>query len=211
MINSIKSTNATIPIFLNRDSNISSSGCGNLKYKRASFEGISTTFTTDSALCNHEKLQSSVDNFGFMNISDDIDGIFRRVHLFAKYRGETIPSFGLATIMSIGDELKVVDSNSFTILGKRVKMNSDSSVLINFHVTPPKVVSVVDLLYGRVSPDEFKGKSVIIGSLITALNPSYRLSSGDVVTSSMINGFLIQNILSEALIVQPNYMKIINL
>jgi len=26
--------------------------------------------------------------------------------------GETIPSFGLATIMSIGDELKVVDSNS---------------------------------------------------------------------------------------------------
>jgi len=63
-------------------------------------------------------------------------------------------------IMSIGDELKVVDSNSFTILGKRVKMNSDSSVLINFHVTPPKVVSVVDLLYGRVSPDEFKGKEV---------------------------------------------------
>jgi len=147
LINSIKSTNATIPIFLTRGSNQASNSCGELEYRGASLDGISTTFIADSALCNHKKLQDSVDNFGFMNISDDIDGIFRRVQLFAEYRGRVIPSLGLATIMSIGDELKVLDSSSFTILGRRVNMNSDSSVLINFNVTPPKVISAVDVIY----------------------------------------------------------------
>ncbi len=41
-------------------------------------------------------------------------------------------------------------------------MNRDSTVLLNFNLTPPKIISVVDLLNNRVSSDQLTGKIVLI-------------------------------------------------
>ncbi len=143
-------------------------------------------------------------------MSNDIDGVFRRVHLFAKYRSSIFPFFGLAVLMSI-DNIDILNKKSFDILTYRVNMNRDSTVLLNFNLTPPKIISVVDLLNNRVSSDQFTGKIVLIGSSITAIDQSYKLPNGKSITSSMISGYLIENILNNALLIQPHIFKKLNL
>jgi adenylate cyclase len=210
LIYSIKNANAVLPILFQSNTN-PNDNCQNLIYKNNILKDFSTTFTTNSALCNHFKLQKSIKNFGFMNISPDSDGVFRRVYLFGKYKNRVLPSFGLAVLMSIDGNIEILNSHSFKILGHRVDMNRDSSVLINFNTTPPKIISVIDVLNNRVSPKEFLGKIVLIGSAITASQPIYKLSSGRAITNNIINGYLIQNILTDKLFVQPDFFKMLNM
>ena len=209
LIISIKNANGVLPIYFSNDLNLNNN-CKNLTYKNNILKDISTDFKATSILCNHQKLQESVKEFGFINISADIDGIFRRVNLFVKYRDRVFPSFALAVLMSI-DNIDILGSSSFKILNHKVEMDRDSSVLINFNITPPKVLSVVDILNGKISYNEFLGKIVLIGSSITAIDQSYKLSNGRSVTSSMISGYLIENILNNSLIVQPTLFKKINI
>ncbi len=112
--------------------------------------------------------------------------------------------------MSI-DNIDILNKKSFDILTYRVNMNRDSTVLLNFNLTPPKIISVVDLLNNRVSSDQFTGKIVLIGSSITAIDQSYKLPNGKSITSSMISGYLIENILNNALLIQPYIFKKLNL
>jgi len=210
LIDSIKNTNAVLPILFQPNTN-PNDNCQDLIYQNNILKKFSTTLITNSALCNHFKLQKSIKNFGFMNILSDSDGIFRRVYLFGKYKDKTLPSFGLAVLMSIDGNIEILNKNSFKILGHRVDMNRDSSVLINFNTTPPKIISVIDVLNNKISPKEFLGKIVLIGSAITASQPIYKLSSNKAITNNVINGYLIQNILSDNLFVQPDFFKKLNM
>jgi len=210
LIDSIKNSNAVLPILFYREEN-PSDNCQNLDYKNNMLHGISTNFIAKSALCNHLKLQESVSDFGFMNLTADIDGTFRRLYLFGKYKDRVFPAFGLAVLMSIDSNIEILDKHTFNILGHRVDMNRDSSVLINFNTTAPKIISVIDVLNNRVLPNEFLGKIVLISPSITAYQSVYKLSSGENVTSNIINGYLIQNILNNNLIVQPDMFKELNI
>jgi len=209
LIISIKNSNGVLPIYFNNKLQLNSY-CKEIVYKNNILKDISTTFIANSILCNHKKLQESVKDFGFINILDDNDGILRRVYLFAKYKERVFPFFGLAILMSI-DNINIIDKKSFEILTHKVKMDKDSRVLLNFNITPPRVISVMDVLNNKISKSEFLGKIVIIGSSITATDKSYKLPNGETITNSMVNGYLIENILNDTLLVQPYFFKILNI
>ncbi len=206
----VENANGILSIYFTKNLN-SSKNCENLSYKNNLLSTISTPLQAPYILCNHKKLQNSIKNFGFINASADNDGIFRRLNLFISHNNKIFPSFGLATLLSIDENLEIIKKNQFKILGHKVKTNSDSSVLINFYIPKPKVISVVDIMSGKTKIKDFQGKIIIIGSSVIGLNPTYRLSNNKKISNSMIHAFLIENILKGLLHTQPKIYKKINI
>jgi len=171
--------------------------CKALSYREDLFSNIKTELNAPALLCNYETIQSRVENFGFINAWKDSDGILRRVPLFMDYKNRTFPSFALATLLSFDKYLKI-DTNDYTILIDSFKKN-------------PKVFSAIDILNGEVSADEIQGKIVIIGSSVVGLNPTYVTPNAKAISNSMIHAFVVDTILSDTILTQPEVYKKINI
>ena len=192
----IHNSNATLPIYLQNKFN-SAKHCEEMSYKKNHFSDIKSDFLVEELLCNHPSIQDRIENFGFINAWSDSDGIFRRVPLFMKYRNETFPSFSLATLLSFYEEL-IFDTR-------------EDTVLVNFSLNRPKVISASDILQGKVLNQDIQGKVVILGSSIVGLNPRHNIASGESISNSMIHAMLVDNILNDTFLIQPEYYKKINI
>ena len=192
---SIQQAGATLSTYFN-DSPYTKEHCQKLLYKEDLFKTVETDLNTPSLLCNYETLQNEAKNFGFINASVDSDGVFRRIPLFVDYKNHIFPSFALATILSFDKHPNIKSENN--------------SILVNF-ATKPKVFSAIDILNGKVLASEIQGKIVIIGSSLVGLSPTYLISNGKKVSSSMIHASVIDNILENSFLIEHKIHKTINL
>lgn len=191
----IKRSNATLPLYFQNKFH-SAEHCQAMSYKENVFSKIESSFVVEELLCNHPSIQDEVTNFGFINAWNDSDGIFRRVPLFMKYKKEVFPSFALATLLSLYEELE---------FKKREDM-----ILVNFARNRPKVISASDVLNDKLLGSDIQGKIVILGSSVVGLNSNYKISNGEHISNSMIHAMLVDNILNNLLLVQPEFYKKVN-
>jgi len=193
---SLLKSNATLSTYFNNDNYVNPQ-CEKLEYKNNIFSDIKTELEAASLLCNTQMLQEITNDFGFINASEDSDGIFRRIPLFMSYNHRVYPSFSLATLLSFDKYIKVETDNH--------------TLLLNFATQKTKIFSAVDILQGMVSKDELQGKIVIVGSSVVGLNPTYNISNQEKVSNSLIHATAIDNILSNTFKTQPKKYKSINL
>ena len=193
----IQRVEATLSIYFRHTHSYTTPHCQSLKYQKNRFSDIETNFQATSLLCNHMTIQKNSKDFGFINAWRDSDGTFRRIPLFISYEKKVFPSFALATLLSVDEQMEI-DS-------------SKSTLLVNFSDKSPKIISAVDILSGKVSANNIQGKIVIIGSSIVGLNPTYSISSGQKISNSLIHAFVIENILNNTTITQPAIYKDSNL
>ena len=210
LMESLKNASSTLSIYLSAEKS-RSNGCKGLEYHHYHFKRIKSSLFANFALCNHPNIQNNIPNFGFVNAEVDSDGLFRRMPLFINYQDRTIPSFPLATLLSIDELSEQEDRNSFSILGHTVHMDRDSYVLLNFHSTVPERISAIDILENHVNRERLQGKVVLIGSSATGINRGELLPNHQKVSNTMIHATLIENILNDDLYVQPVVYKEINL
>jgi len=196
LLTSIKESRTTIATYFH-NSPYTATHCQNLSYRDNMFGKIETELNAPALLCNYESIQSSVENFGFINAWNDHDGIFRRVPLFMEYQKQIFPSFALATLLNSNKNVKI-DMEKNTILLDSFKQN-------------PQVFSAIDILNGNVPASEVEGKIVIIGSSVVGLNPTYVTSDGKSISNSMIHALVADSILSGTLLSQPEIYKKSNL
>jgi len=192
----IRNSNTTLPIYLHNGL-YSLEHCEEIRYKENVFFKQETMLLANEVLCNHVSIQDKVENFGFLNAWEDSDGILRRVPLFMKYKEEVFPSLALATLLSFYDEVEV----------NRV----EETVLVNFFVARPKIISASEILMGEVAKSDIQGKVVILGSSVIGTGTSYKTPMGKEVFESMIHAYVIDNILDNQLLIQPTYYKKINI
>jgi signal transduction histidine kinase len=192
----IVNANVTLPIHLQNKLH-TKQHCEEMSYKKNIFKNIKVPLSGNTLLCNDKILQEGIENFGVINASKDNDGILRRVPLFMRYKEQVFPSFALATILSFYGELET----------KR----EDETILINFTKESPKVISASNLLKGKFNPEDFKGKIVILSSSIVGLSSAYQTPLSKMLSNGMVNALLIDNILSDSFLIQPEYYKKINL
>jgi signal transduction histidine kinase len=192
----IKKSNATLPLYL-QDKFYSAEHCEVMSYKKNMFSTIKSSFSVEELLCNHPSLQEEVEDFGFINAWTDSDGVFRRVPLFMKYKKEVFPSFALATVLSFYESLAF--------------QKREDTVLVNFSLNKPKILSASDVLNKKVSKHDIQGKVVILGSSVVGLNSNYRISNGTYISNSMIHAMLVDNLLNNLLLIQPDYYKALNI
>jgi len=192
---SIKESSATLSTYFTQNS-YTNEHCKKLLYRENLFKQMKSDLNSTSLLCNYQPLQESSNNFGFINASEDSDGVFRRIPLFVDYNNHIFPSFALATVLSFDKYLNLE--------------NKKESMLLNFS-TKPKVFSAIDILNGNISPKEIQGKVVILGSSIIGSTPNYTLSNGRKVSSSMIHALVIDNILENSFVIEEDFSKNLNL
>jgi len=210
LMESLISARSTLSIYLSNDQRFLSK-CSKLNREQYDFSNIKTSLYANTALCNHPDLQESIQNFGFINAQADSDGLFRRVPLFIHYKNRIIPSFALATLLSIDSIDSQTELSEFSILGHHVHMDEDSSVLLNFHSSSPKSISAIDILENRIAKEKIEGKIVLLGSSATGVEKGEFLSTHQKISNTMIHARLIENILNDELFRQPQIYKKFNL
>ena len=210
LMESLVDAQSTLSIYLSNSKHFSNT-CPKLSHEFYDFSNIKTSFLASTALCNHADLQESIQNFGFINTQVDSDGLFRRIPLFIEYKKRVIPSFALATLLSINGMDSKVETNKFSILGHNVHMDEDSSVLLNFHSSSPESISAIDILENRIDKKRIEGKIVLIGSSATGVEKGEFLSNHQKISNTMIHARVIENILNDELYRQPKSYKQFNL
>ena len=185
--------------------------CQNLSYRNNIFTDIATKYNAPAILCNHQLMQEHIMDYGFINASVDSDGFFRRMPLFMGHNYNIFPSFGLAILLSLDRDIIIENSSQFSILNHRVKMCLDSSVLLDFSTIKPKTISAIDLLDGHVAFSELQGKIVILGSTVIGLSPTYLVTTHKNFSNIRLHTTLIDNILNDALHIQPEHEKKLNI
>jgi len=196
LFRAIDRSGATIATYF-RNSMNTASYCKDISYKNNIFSEIKTENDASAMLCNHETIQNGIENFGFLNAWTDNDGVFRRIPLFFNFNEQIFPSLALATLLSIDEDLEIDREHD--------------TVLVKFLKKKPRVFSAIELLDGEVPIDEIRGKIVILGSSVVGLNPVFTIPSGEKVSNNMIHASVIDNILSDAFLVQPKEYKQMNI
>jgi len=197
LYNSIEQSEATLSTYFKNDIYFTNTHCKNLSYQNNLFQNIKVDFHANSLLCNHPTIQKNIENFGFINADMDSDRVFRRVPLFMVYQKRVFPSFALAVLRSFDKSIEVDTKHS--------------NILVKFSDQNPKILSAIDILNGEISNNEIQGKIVIIGSSVIGLTPTYITGNNKKVSNSMIHAFVIENILHNTLLSQPEKYKKINI
>lgn len=174
-------------------------------------EGDFSLRSFSSALCNTPILQESVQSFGFINSFEDSDGILRRMPLLAKYQSITIPSFALTILKSIDTNIKL-EKKSLSLLDQTITLSKDSSFLLSFYPRGwYKKISVVDFLHGRFDPKLLQGKILLIGSSAIGLHDQLIISGGEKRSGAEIHMTMLDNLLYNNIIIQPEFTKQVNI
>jgi adenylate cyclase len=204
--NQLLKSKVTMPVYLTDEINPK---CFIPQNNRYNFGNVKTLFISPYMLCNLDILQKNSANIGFLNAQEDRDGILRRLPLFIKYKNYSIPSFGLANLMSL-DKINVINNN-ISILNHTFKIDKNSNILLNFYGKKwYKSISAIDILSGKFNKDEILGKFVLIGTSAIGLHDHHIISTGVSIPGVFTHATLIDNILNDSTIYQPQMLKSFN-
>ena len=162
-----------------------------------------------NVLCNTPVLQKSAEAYGFINASQDADGVLRRMALLKEYKGVAVPSFALALLKEIEPMLHF-EKSTLMLLDQKVHIDKDSSVLLSFYPQQwYKKISAFDLLRGNVDKNMLQGKIVIIGSTAIGLHDQLIVPAGRKVSGAQIHMTMIDNLVNNQVIIQPKKYRLI--
>ncbi len=202
----LKHTNVSLAVFLQK------SGKSNCSVKVNNLKIVSKPsglYKAQSILCNADIIRKSGKGIGFVNISSDRDGIFRRLPLLIEYKHTLVPVLSLSMLMNV--DRAIVDKNHLDILGKRVNFGEKSEVLLRFYKKRSYAkVSAVDVLSGKISPETLKGKFVIVGTTSAGLHDIVSTPTAMKFPGVYVLATLIDNILQNDLRYEPLDIKWVN-
>lgn len=149
---------------------------------------------------------------GFTNAMHDIDGALRRVPLLLPYRGKLYPSLGLAALLvaSGNRELLLSGTASERILAwgdRRIPLDRDGNLLLDFRDESNsfRYLSAHSILEGEPATGSLKGNIVLVGAWAKGLGDYHLVPSGRSLNGLTIHATVIDNILSDRLIVRPGW------
>ena len=160
------------------------------------------------------QLSTKAGALGHINIVPDQDGVVRKVPLLIDYDGRRFPSFPLqvaakkvgATMRDI--KLGDVGNGLFGIRLKGLDIPTDRhyQMLIDYNGHRPDSnsrFSFSDVLDGKVPPNAFRGKIVLLGITANGLAPRYRTPVNQAMPSVDIAASAVENILNRKHFVRP--------
>ncbi|MGE3908782.1 MAG: CHASE2 domain-containing protein [Chloroflexota bacterium] len=130
------------------------------------------------------RFTQSGSGLGIADQDPDPDGTIRRVPLVFNIKGEPYPGLSLVAVSRFLRRPTAWDGpltgNHIPLAGREIPIDARGDVLVNFAGGPYKsappafpVVSFVDVLQGRVPPETFRGKLVLIGMTATGFADDY--------------------------------------
>jgi adenylate cyclase len=169
-------------------------------------------------LQNLPALEEAAVGRGVFNVRPDPDGVFRRVPIVMTVEGQV--RLGLAPELlriATGGAPFAIRTNEagidgVVLAGRLVRTAGDGTVRPYLTPTDPaRFVSAADLLYGRMPAGRLAGHLVLVGTSAIGLEDFRATPLGVPMAGVEIHAQLLENILSDTLLVRPNYAVAVEL
>jgi adenylate cyclase len=161
---------------------------------------------------NLPELEAAAAGRGVFNVRPDPDGVFRRVPLVMSVENRV--RLGLSPELlrvATGGEPFAIRTNAagidgVVLAGRLVRTAGDGTVRPYLtRSDPARFISAADLLEGRVPPGRLAGHLVLVGTSAIGLEDFRATPLGIPMAGVEIHAQLLENILSDTLLVRPNY------
>jgi len=165
-------------------------------------------------LCNNQTLQQAAQGFGYINAAVDNDGIFRRQPLMMEYQGKALPNLALAMLRQIDPTISIqLPKRSWspvtvTFANHTIPFNRRGEILnLLYSETAFIRISMAELISGTIPDAMMTGKLVLIGATAAGLYDQYMRSNGDIIPGVYVHAALLENIMRNQVLYQPEYTK----
>ena len=163
-------------------------------------------------LSNIPILEDAAVGRGMFTVLPDPDGLVRRVPVVMKAGGEKIPSLNADMLrVATGQTTYVIKTGdagvqSVILAGVQIPTDANAQLWIYFSPhDPARFVSAADVLSGKVPPDTFKSKLVLIGTSATGLFDVKATPVEPVMPGVELHAQALENILSQTSLERPGY------
>lgn len=165
-------------------------------------------------LCNTQTLQQAAQGFGYINAAVDNDGIFRRQPLVMDFQGVALPSLALAMLHQVDPGLSIHRPKgkwspaTLTFADRQIPCNRQGEILnILYPQNAFTRISMVDLISGVIPENLMTGKLVLIGATAAGLYDQFVTPGGDIIPGVFVHAALLENIMQNQVLYQPEYAK----
>ncbi|HOI42936.1 MAG TPA: serine/threonine-protein kinase, partial [Elusimicrobiales bacterium] len=170
--------------------------------------GLDIPYEGASVTAPVEVLGSSAAGAGHVNVFSDVDGAVRKESPFIPYNDSYYPSFAVELVrvhLGLPTSDTLLKPGEFFSVGKRtVRMDASSSLLISFSESRSyKYYSFYDVLNGKVVPDAFKGKIVLIGPTAQGVGSLYVTPVGKNLPAVEFTANVVDSVLRSNFITRP--------
>ncbi len=177
----------------------------------------SPLFRASDAICSLPALATAAGASGFLNAVPDVDGILRRVPVLIEFNDRVYPSLMLAavmlqaatreTVLRVGD----TDAASLSVGGRVVPLDGKANLLLNYRGTKKTFpyVSAADVMSGRLAPNVFKDKLVLIGATALGTRDTVTTPLDTLFTGVEVQATVADNLLRQDFISRPGLASIV--
>jgi len=172
-----------------------------------------------AAVSNLKGLTNAAENSGYFNSFPDTDGVIRWAPLVIKFQHDYYASLPISVLLQYLDwpmlSIKIADFGVESVKLDKLRIPTDEAgrLLINF-LGPARSFphySVSDVLRGRLSPDPFKDKIVLVGATATGIYDMRVTPFSAVYPGVEIHANVIDNILHQNFLIHSGWTKFIDL
>jgi adenylate cyclase len=175
-------------------------------------------FDFPGLLRNTHVLENAASGHGLLTIKPERDGIIRRVPMVMLAQGLTMPSLSFEMLrVATGTDTIFIKSDpvgikSVAVRGFEVPTDRNGQLWIHFAAYDPSLyVSAVDVLEGRVAPEKFARKLVLVGTSAVGLNDIKTTPVFAAMPGVEIHAQVLEAALTKSLLAQPPYSLVLEL
>jgi CHASE2 domain-containing sensor protein len=178
-------------------------------------------FAATGAICSLPLLTSAAGASGFLNAAPDPDGVLRRAPVLIELAGRVHPSLGLAAVASMEHRrdltLHVTHDTASTLVASRgheagdagalrVPLDGRGNMLLRYRGRKGTFtyVSATDVLDGRVAPDAFRDKLVLVGTTALGTREVVSTPLDTLFTGVEVQATIADNILQRDFLARPS-------
>lgn len=126
------------------------------------------------AVLPFDSLLSASGQMGFTNVNPDIDGLFRYSTPFRRSGDSLVPSFSVAALpLILGERPGLKKNGSGGMIleagGRSLPLDKEGRLWIRFSREPFPEYEFVDVLEGRIPPETFRDRIVLVGATAAGL------------------------------------------
>jgi len=168
----------------------------------------------------YDQFAKTAAGIGYLNEFPDDDGVLRAEPLLLRYYDSYYPSMSLAIAMR---DLNLTSKDVQVLPGQGVKIGrlfigtSADFFMNNFYYSgvngnPPfPVYSYADVKQGKIPPDSFKGKIVLIGATAAGITSGFPTPTSAYVQPALIEANVVSSILQQNFFTHPAWARWVTL
>ena len=169
------------------------------------------SITAHGIIQPYEELSRKASALGHTNILTEGDGVVRKMPLLINYQSRNFLSFALQVARKqAGVRLKDIKAGSAGLDLKRkfIPTEKDHSLYIDFsgQRTNIRQVSFLDVMEGKILPESFQRKVVLIGVTAEGISPRFKTPLNPSATGFDIEANVVENIVNGKFISRPSWV-----